>query len=155
MSEKPAERDPGAGSPAEGYDKELGLRWILVFVAGIVALSVVSYAVMFPVNDRLKAARAAEDPAKSPMPEADVPRPRPRAALQVDPTADMVKFRAEEEKVLSEYAWVDEGAGIARIPVRRALDLVAEKGLPPSLRAPTGASAPTPTPPTPALDGGR
>lgn len=43
-----------------------------------------------------------------------------------------------EEAVLNSYGWVDRKAGIARIPINRAIAIVAAKGLP---------SRPTPTPP--------
>ena len=42
----------------------------------------------------------------------------------------MVKFAKEEEAALTSYAWVDRAGGVAQIPVERALELVAERGLP-------------------------
>ena len=37
---------------------------------------------------------------------------------------------SEENKVLDHYAWVDQNAGVVRIPIERAIDVLAEKGLP-------------------------
>lgn len=145
MSEQPNGRGPGpgegAGHGADVFDGEIGVRWIWVFAGAIVAISVLAAALMFSVSDRVKAARIAQDPPASPLPEANVPRSRPRAALQRDPVGDMVKFRAEEEKVLGEYGWIDRGAGVARIPVERALEIVAEKGLPGAPAAPAAPAA--------------
>ncbi len=42
----------------------------------------------------------------------------------------MNKVRAEERALVENYAWVDQKAGIARIPVGRALEILAERGLP-------------------------
>ena len=40
-------------------------------------------------------------------------------------------FLTEEEKaVLESYAWVDRSAGLARIPIDRAMEIAASKGLP-------------------------
>jgi hypothetical protein len=36
----------------------------------------------------------------------------------------------EENEILNHYGWVDPDRGIVRLPVERALDIVAQKGLP-------------------------
>jgi len=54
--------------------------------------------------------------------------PEPR--LQRYPARDMREMRAAEEKILNQYAWIDPDKGIVRIPVERAMDLIAERGLP-------------------------
>lgn len=54
--------------------------------------------------------------------------PAPR--LQTNDAADLAKFRAAEEAQLHSYGWVDKSAGIVRIPIERAMDLIAERGLP-------------------------
>jgi hypothetical protein len=40
------------------------------------------------------------------------------------------ELRREEEHVLTSYAWVDRRAGIVQIPIERAMDLLAARGLP-------------------------
>src|SRR4051812_41409837 len=50
--------------------------------------------------------------------------------LQISPQADFQTYREEQEKLLSGYAWVDRGAGVARIPIQKAIQLVAELGMP-------------------------
>ena len=54
--------------------------------------------------------------------------PEPR--LQVSPARDLQEMRAREDEVLHSYGWVDRQAGIVRIPIDRAIDLLAERGLP-------------------------
>jgi len=54
----------------------------------------------------------------------------PAPVLQPDPTADMNKFRAAEEEQLGTYGWVDKNAGVVHIPIERAIDMVAQQGLP-------------------------
>lgn len=49
--------------------------------------------------------------------------PQPR--LQSDPAANLAAERAREQALLDGYAWVDRQAGIARIPVDRAMDILA------------------------------
>lgn len=49
--------------------------------------------------------------------------------LQVDPVADMEAMDARETQWLNSFGWVDEDAGIVRIPIDRAIELTAEQGL--------------------------
>jgi hypothetical protein len=67
------------------------------------------------------------------LPPADVPM------LLANPTQDMNEFRQSQEKKLASYGWVDEKAGVVRIPIKRAMDLLLERGLPVET-APTGQS---------------
>jgi hypothetical protein len=54
--------------------------------------------------------------------------PEPR--LQPKPALDMQQMRAAEERTLHQYGWVDPDKGIVRIPIDRAMDIIAKKGLP-------------------------
>jgi hypothetical protein len=47
-----------------------------------------------------------------------------------DPQKDMREKRAADLEANEKLEWVDQGAGIAQIPVREAMKLIAEKGLP-------------------------
>jgi len=48
------------------------------------------------------------------------------------------EFRAREDAMLNSYQWVDRGKGIVSIPISRAIQILAQKGVPPS---PPGGSA--------------
>lgn len=54
--------------------------------------------------------------------------PQPR--LQVEPTKELDHYFAAENQKLNSYGWVDKPAGVVRIPIPRAMDLVVERGLP-------------------------
>lgn len=132
----------GPAAAPGGTDEEIQLRPVAAFVAVLVVLVAGTVLGMWEIGKVLKARAVAADPPASPIPEARLPRPRPRGALQADPNGDMARLRASEDAVLGSYAWVDRGAGIARIPIERAMELVAEHGLPtapePAPAAPTG-----------------
>ncbi len=146
-----SEPRPGPAAPRE-FDREVSVKGVVLFVVGTAALSVVAFFWMWSLAVGAKLGLIAKDPAPSPMPEANRPRPRPAVALQDDPNGDMRRFRAQEEAVLSSYAWVDREAGVARIPVSRAIDLVAEQGLP--APAPGPEALPS-APAVPATGGGK
>jgi hypothetical protein len=54
--------------------------------------------------------------------------PGPR--LQTDPEADMRHFRAEEEKWLNTYHWIDRQKGIVHIPIEETMKKLARTGAP-------------------------
>jgi hypothetical protein len=51
--------------------------------------------------------------------------PEPR--LQVAPAGDLKKLRAIEDAKLRQYEWIDRQAGIAAIPIERAMELLAAR----------------------------
>jgi hypothetical protein len=54
--------------------------------------------------------------------------PQPR--LETDETTEINNFRMQQEQTLNSYGWVDQSAGVARIPIDRAMALLAQRGLP-------------------------
>ena len=57
------------------------------------------------------------------------PRP-PAPRLQTSPTRDLQEMRRAENARLQSYGWVDRTAGIVRLPIERAMEMVVEQGLP-------------------------
>jgi hypothetical protein len=57
------------------------------------------------------------------------PRP-PGPQLQVSAPMDLQSFRAREENELNSYGWVSRSAGVVRVPISRAMELVLKEGLP-------------------------
>ncbi len=57
--------------------------------------------------------------------------------LQVNPREDLLRYEEEQKQSLETYEWENRGAGIVRVPIERAMDLLVQKGLPVQ-----GASAP-------------
>lgn len=59
------------------------------------------------------------------------PQLPPEPRLQVLPALDLKQIRAAEERILHNYGWVNQQSGLVRIPIERAMQLIAERGLPP------------------------
>lgn len=57
------------------------------------------------------------------------PPPPAMPRLQVSPPLDLQQFRAREEEQLHTYGWVDRRAGVVRMPIERAMELVLQEGL--------------------------
>jgi len=54
----------------------------------------------------------------------------PQPQLQQSEVLDLKAVRAAEDRVLNSYAWIDPEKGVVRIPIDRAMELLAERGLP-------------------------
>jgi hypothetical protein len=67
----------------------------------------------------------------------------PAPQLQLAPREDLAEFRAREDRILNSYGWIDKTSGIVRIPISRAMELLAARGL--STNGSSGASAPKST----------
>ncbi|MGZ5428756.1 MAG: hypothetical protein ACXWFS_07090 [Thermoanaerobaculia bacterium] len=135
MAERQASGAPeGGGGPV---DRELEFRGILGFVGGLVAVTLVVMGLMWGVAVLFKGSLARKDPPPPALAEAREARVPPGPNLQPNPSADLAAFRSAEEAELATWAWVDREKAVARVPVERALEIVAARGLP----------APPPMPP--------
>jgi hypothetical protein len=83
---------------------------------------------------------AARRPVEGPhLPERLFPEPR----LERFPFAARESLRKEEDARLTSYGWVDRNHGVVRIPIEKAMELIARRGVPPATGgAPAPAAAP-------------
>jgi hypothetical protein len=116
--------------PVEIYDREIDLKTILGFTGALVAVTLIVLAVMWWMSDSFKQQEEANDRAPSPIPEARLDPIPPGPRLQPSPPRDMDELRAKDRQALDTYGWVDPARGVARIPIERAIEMAAEKGLP-------------------------
>ena len=125
---------PGLRPPAPPSGDE-NVHAILRFGAWMVVSAVIIYATLFGLFQYFDWQAAASDPTENPLlagekppasPAARFPQPR----LQANAAADQVKIRAQEEDLLNTYGWVDRQAGVVHLPIERAMQMVAEKGVP-------------------------
>jgi hypothetical protein len=62
---------------------------------------------------------------------AEITKTFPTPRLQTDDgNQDVVDLHAREDLLLDHYSWVDQSQGKVRIPIERAMELIAQKGLP-------------------------
>jgi hypothetical protein len=113
---------------AHGYEtRDIAVRPIAIFAVALTAFVIgVSFgasALLGLLSARRNAASAPAHPIAPAVGTALPPAPR----LQSAPRKDLEQLRAEEDSVLSSYGWVDQAAGIARIPIDRAMALQAER----------------------------
>ena len=113
-----------------GYERtDADIPSIWKFIVGLFALIAVAMLISLGLFRFLYRAEQAEMQmhAATPMEATRVLPPAPR--LQINGTVDLNEMRRKEEEALSSYGWVDRNARVVRIPVSRAMELIAERGL--------------------------
>lgn len=108
--------------------RDINVRVVTWFAIGLVVSAVVIHLAIAGLFALFAKQHPSPDPPSRIVLEPRVLAPEPR--LQANPVPEMERFRASEEAKLNRYGWVDKERGIARIPIARAMDLIAQRGLP-------------------------
>ncbi|HEU5453249.1 MAG TPA: hypothetical protein VFU76_14740 [Terriglobales bacterium] len=127
------------GNPEVMYEhQDLSPRGIIAFLVGlIVTIAIIQFVVyglykFFQGNQVVPEPRRASiiTPSNA-LPQGQDPVQRfPQPTLQPDPPADLNKFVVREDQHLNSYGYIDQKQGILYIPIERAIDIVAQQGLP-------------------------
>ena len=106
------------------------------FAIGLALVCVISLALLFGFFRYL----LSEEGGKAP----EIAKSPPNPVLETEPPVELKAFRAAEEHELNTYGWVDQQKGIVRVPIDRAIDMLAKKGLPARQQQPpdSGVSVP-------------
>jgi hypothetical protein len=128
MTELEPRQEAGAQTPRGYEESDARLRPVLTFGAGLAVFALVVLLAMAGMFGYFARRQARWDRPLPPVAATPVPPVGPR--LQTAPARDLKDMRWTEELQLSTYGWVDKEAGIVRIPIDRAMDLLAERGLP-------------------------
>ena len=125
-----------------GYERQdIGAKGVLYFLLGLAVAGLLVYFVVDGLysflDKRSEAQQAAVNPLVTNAPgdtrniSQDYPQgafPNPR--LEVEERGQLNYIRIKEEQTLDSYDYVDKNAGTVRIPIDRAMDLIAQRGLP-------------------------
>jgi hypothetical protein len=124
--------------------EDLGTRGIFAFMIGLAVVGIVIYFIivgMYSFLDRYERSRMAMS---SPLVTGPGAMSRVMTQDEVDQifkdngaplleTNERGQFRSfllNQEDQLNSYGWIDEKAGVAHIPIERAMALIVERGLP-------------------------
>jgi len=80
-----------------------------------------------------------DQPERSPLAITEEP---PAPVLQAVPSLELGEYRRQQRKLLDEYQWIDKQQQIVRIPIDKAAQLIAERGLPKAPPAAAGGAPP-------------
>jgi hypothetical protein len=136
---------PGHGD----YERrDIGVAGVLYFIAGLAVAGILVHFIVTGLFGFLNRKYETEQPPVSPLvknAQQDTRRIPPQYGrdyekflkesfpapqLETDERTQLNDIRLREEDTLSTYGWVDQKAGTVRIPIDRAMDILAQRGLP-------------------------
>jgi hypothetical protein len=130
-----------------GFEHEdLSSKPVIGFIISLVIFGVLTYYVLWGMFHFLDAYNRKHQHPVSPMVKAETDTrivtpatiqqfPEPR--LEDDERTELNGFRYREEEQLNSYGWVNQNAGVVHIPITRAMELIAQRGLPTTPQAGT------------------
>jgi len=131
--------------------EDLAPKPILIFLLALAVGCVLIYFILRGMYSYLDAYENHHQPVQNPMVKQATADTRsvsagdivnfPQPRLETDERREINDFRQQEEQTLNSYAWVDQPAGVVRIPIDRAMQLVAQRGLPTRAQSGTGPSS--------------
>lgn len=167
------EKHPANPAGHGDYERsDISVRGVLYFLVGLALFGAFAYLVAAGIYSFLDKRSAAEQTPVNPLvtnAPADTRRLPPEyktddestdyekyleknfpaPQLETKERIQLTKVRLREEEALSTYDYIDKNAGTVRIPITRAMDLIAQRGLPTRAQAGT-APAPAMATPKPA-----
>ena len=148
----PGGREPEAVDISAGYEvSDVKVTGVIVFLVALGIFVVVTALLCYGIGAAINAHLNREDgrPSKwsqtvnirelGNMPSnpdmqnkvAELTQSFPTPRLQVDDgNQDLAELHEREDLLLDHYSWVDEAKGKVRIPIERAMELIAQRGLP-------------------------
>jgi hypothetical protein len=137
MSDALTNRQQGSS----GYEpQDLSSRHVMEFLVALVVGGLLVVVLVWGIYHFLDARARARQPKLGPLAkpvatgtrivpdDAIMKFPEPR--LEQNERLELRDFRTREEQTLNSYGWVDEKNGVVRIPIERAMQLTAQRGLP-------------------------
>jgi len=134
-----SEHAPGSQPP---IDHEIDARGIGRIGVWLAVVTVAGFVIGWGFYLYLSRAEKRLDARPSPIAEANAPRAVPGPTLQSRPEGELARYRHAESEKLEGWAWVDREAGVARVPVARAIDRVAAAGALPDFSQPLEIATP-------------
>ena len=120
--------------------EDLSPKPILIFLGSLALGCVLVYFILRGMYSYLDSYENHHQPVQSPLVQQTTVDTRsvspgnitkfPQPRLEGDERREINDFREQEEQTLNSYGWVDQKAGVVRIPIDRAMQLMAQRGLP-------------------------
>jgi hypothetical protein len=127
------ERTDSPKEPAVSHEtQDVSIGAIVKFGAGLAIAAAVISVAMWGLFRFFEARQDRREQPVPPMVAANLKRTPREPRLEPNPLAPRLAARAREDAVLTSYGWVDRSAGVARIPIDRAMELLVQRGLPAS-----------------------
>jgi hypothetical protein len=123
--------NPTNPSNESGHEvSDVNVSGVVVFIVVLIVAGVIISGAVWALYRYFEQSALSPAAVQYPLAESSMRRLPPEPRLQTDPREDLIHLRNLQDDVLTSYAWVDRNGGIVRIPIERAMELTAERGLP-------------------------
>lgn len=102
---------------------------VFLGLGALATLLIITVGTKYVINYQLSEHRLIDAAPVPVFPEFDVRQRFPEPRLQLNPRNDMATYRAEQQKILSSFGWVDRTSDVARIPISTAMELYMARGI--------------------------
>jgi hypothetical protein len=144
----PHDNDPHNYDPQQCYSAkrlskyDMQVAGVVVYVVAMTVFFVIALVLMLFGTGTVTEAHAQATKAAQPLTNAsataeqrnklaELTQPFPKPSLHPEDTnSDISELHAREDLLLDHYTWVDHERAIVRVPIDRAIDLIAQRGLP-------------------------
>lgn len=117
-------------------ERDINVRDVTMIAVAVLVCTIGIVCVLYLLFSYMRNLKAQESPPTSPV-ERRVYQYPPEPRIQESPAFDYESMRYEAEWELHHYQWIDKQKGIVAIPIDKAIDIVAKRGIPPSTEPPT------------------
>ncbi|HST11397.1 MAG TPA: hypothetical protein VLL05_13555, partial [Terriglobales bacterium] len=141
-----SEEKIGGHNADTGFEQEdLSPQGVFYFMGGLAVLGVAIYFILAGMYRYLDNYDRTHQPPANPMAattgvdpqtmtypqiQSQVQKTFPKPVLENSEQMQFVEELEKQNEVLGSYDWIDQERGVVRIPIDRAMDLVAQRGLP-------------------------
>jgi len=120
--EEPRVGAASENNPAVSHElSDVNVRGVLYFALWLTVVAIVIHIAIWLLYEYFAARQ--KGPLTIPHQPAATPVAKPQ--LQVQPESELSQLRSSEEQILRNYGWIDREKGIVRIPIERAMDIIA------------------------------
>lgn len=119
--------------------EDLSPGGVMYFMVGLLVVVIAIYLIvdgMYHFLDRYEAEhQASMSPMITPNPDTRAITPEdplsfPQPRLETNERTQLTDYIQKQDQKLLTYDWIDKDSGTVRIPIDRAMDLIAQRGLP-------------------------
>jgi hypothetical protein len=140
----PQHTPPAEASLQAGHEtSDVHPRGVLMLAGALIVVAIVVHLLLWWLFQRLEARASQADPPVSPLARQAGRAPGPDLELKLN----YGDFEAADRSQLESYGWADREQRVVHIPIERAMQLLAQRGLPEPagpVQPPAAAKEPTP-----------
>jgi len=126
MADEPIHPSPNGSGTYEHKDADV--RLIVASTLALILMMVIVCFVMVGIFNAMQTITTNRAGRVTGLRNPNVSQVPPEPRLQPHPANELTALHQHEDEILDNYGWVDQKAGVVRIPIDKAMDIMAQRG---------------------------